>query len=245
MQVIKGATPVAPKLIIHGLPGSGKSTLASKLKNPVFLDFEGGLSFIDCVRTPQIDNDVTFRTYLVELINAAKNGKREYDTVVIDSIDWAIRLLEEQAAGIRGKDERTGQKFKNLTATLNKANGGYGNGAQYLINLVRSELIPGLSMLNSLGYSICLVAHSTRKTIMGEDGIDIDRIAPKIHDKVFEVFNEWADDIFYLHNENGERYLTLEGDDNILAKNRQGLSGSVKLSDVDINELLITKKGNK
>lgn len=245
MKVIKGTTPVAPKLIIHGLPGSGKSTLASKLKNPVFLDFEGGLSFIDCTRTSQIDDDVTFKTYLVELINAAKNGKREYDTVVIDSIDWAMRLLEEQAAGIRGKDERTGQKFKNLTATLNKANGGYGNGAQYLINLVRSELIPGLSMLNSLGYSICLVAHSTRKTIMGEDGIDIDRIAPKIHDKVFEVFNEWADDIFYLHNENGERYITLEGDDNILAKNRQGLSGSVKLSDVDINELLITKKGNE
>ena len=242
MQIISGVTPTAPKLIIHGLSGSGKSTLASKLKNPVFLDFEGGLNFIGCARTPQITDDVTFRTYLVELINAAKKDKREYDTIVIDSIDWAMRLLEEQAAGIRGKDERTGEKFKNLTATLNKANGGYGNGAQYLINLVRSELIPGLSMLNSLGYSVCLVAHSTRKTIMGEDGIDIDRIAPKIHDKVFDVFDEWADDIFYLHSENGERYLTLEGDENILAKNRQGLHGTVKLADVDINKLLTTKK---
>lgn len=246
MKLIKGITPVAPKLIIHGLPGSGKSTLAAKLKNPIFLDFEGGLSFIDCVRTSQIDNDVTFRAHLAELIHAVDNGKeREFDTIVIDSIDWAIRLLEEQAAGIRGKDERTGQPFKNLTATLNKANGGYGNGAQYLVNLVRSQLIPGLSALNKLGYSICLVAHSTRKTIMGEDGIDIDRIAPKIHDKVFEVFNEWADDIFYLYNENGERYLTVEGDDNILAKNRQGLTGTMKLADVDINELLQPQKGDK
>ena len=245
LKVIKGITPVAPKLIIHGLPGSGKSTLASKLKNPIFLDLEGGLSFIDCARTPQIDNDETFRAYIVDLINAAKAGNREYDTVVIDSIDWAIRLLEEQAAGIRGQDPKTGKKFKNLTATLNKANGGYGNGAQYLVNLVRSELIPGLSFLNKLGYSICLVAHSTRKTIMGEDGIDIDRIAPKIHDKVFEVFNEWADDIFYLRNDNGERYLALEGDENILAKNRQGYTGEVKLSDVDINELLTTIKKEK
>lgn len=80
---------------------------------------------------------------------------------------------------------------------------------------------------------------------MGGDGIDIDRIAPKIHDKVFEVFNEWADDIFYLRNEDGERYLTLEGDENILAKNRQGLTGEVKLSEVDINDLLTMTKKEK
>ena len=31
MQVIKQATPTAPKLMIYGLSGVGKSTLASKL----------------------------------------------------------------------------------------------------------------------------------------------------------------------------------------------------------------------
>ena len=245
MEIIRGITPTAPKLIIHGLPGSGKSTLASKLKNPIFLDFEGGLNFIDCARTPQITDDETFAARLVELYRAAKAGKKEFDTVVIDSIDWAMRLVEEQASGVTVRDPKTNQITKNLTATLNKANGGYGNGNQYLINLVRSQLIPRLSNLNNLGYSVCLVAHSTRKTVMGGDGIDIDRIAPKIHDKVFDVFNEWADDIFYLRNENGERYLTLEGDDNVLAKNRQHLVGEVKLSDVDINDLLMPKTAKK
>lgn len=244
MEVIRGVSPKATKLIIHGLPGSGKSTLASKLKNPIFLDFEGGLNYIDCVRTKQIQDDETFSSYLVELFKKGEANKREYDTVVIDSIDWAMRLVEEHAAGVV-TTTTDGRKIKNLTATLNKANGGYGNGAQYLINLVRSELIPRLSKLSGLGYSVCLVAHSTRKTLMGGDGIDIDRIAPKIHDKVFEVFNEWADDIFYLRNEDGERYLTLEGDENILAKNRQGLTGEVKLSEVDINDLLTMTKKEK
>jgi hypothetical protein len=155
-----------------------------------------------------------------------------------------MRLLEEQAAGVKIKDIKSGKLVLNLTATLNKANGGYGNGAQYLINLVRSQLIPRLSALNNLGYSVCLIAHSARKTIMGGDGVDIDRIAPKIHDKVFDVFNEWADDIFYLRNENGKRYLTLEGDDNILAKNRQGYTGEIELNDdTDINKMLEMKGG--
>lgn len=245
MKIIEGPTPVAPKLIIHGLPGAGKSSLAARLKKPIFLDLEGGLNFIDCVRTPQLTSDEALSACIVELINAARDGKRVYDTVVIDSIDWAMRLLEEQAAGVKIKDIKSGKLVLNLTATLNKANGGYGNGVQYLINLVRSQLIPRLSALNNLGYSVCLIAHSARKTIMGGDGVDIDRIAPKIHDKVFDVFNEWADDIFYLRNENGKRYLTLEGDDNILAKNRQGYTGEIELNDdTDINKML-EMKGDK
>lgn len=244
MEVVRGITPTAPKLIIHGLPGSGKSTLASKLKNPLFLDFEGGLNYIDCARTRQIMDDETFSTYLTELYRKGKDGQREFDTIVIDSIDWAMRILEEHAAGVITKDDR-GQVKKDLKATLNKANGGYGGGTFHLINLVRSELIPRLSKLNGFGYGVCLVAHSTRKNLMDADGIDIDRIAPKIHDKVMDVFNEWADDIFYLKNVNGERYLVLEGDDNILAKNRQHLTGEVKLADIDINDILMPQKGEK
>ena len=55
------------------------------------------------------------------------------------------------------------------------------------------------------------------------------------------VFVEWCDNVFYLKNINGERILVLEGDDNVLAKNRLNLTGEVKLVDTDINKLLIPK----
>lgn len=245
IPVITGVTPTAPKLILHGLSGAGKSTLAAKLKNPIFLDFEGGLNYIDCVRTPLIKNDVAFGMVVASLLNDAKAGKREYDTVVIDSIDWAVRLFEEVASGVIETDNKGTVIKKDLKSTLNKANGGYGGGSVHLVNIIRSDFLPRLSSLVEVGYGVCLIAHSERKSIMDAEGIDTDRIAPKIHDKVVDPFIEWADDVFYMKNDNGVRTLVLEGDSNILAKNRQGLTGEVNVDEIDINELLTMKKGNK
>ena len=231
MKVISGITPTAPKIMIHGLAGSGKSTLAAKLKKPIFLDFEGGLNYIDCQRTEQITDLDTFYAYLVELFRATE---REYDTIVIDSADWLVRKITEKAAGI-DKDH--------LDVTLNKSNGGYGNGKLVLINHVRTKLLPTLVALNKKGYGICLVAHSERKDLMDADGVDTTRITPKIDANTMEVMVEWCDDVFYLKKaEDGTRTLVLDGDDNVLAKNRLGLHGEVNLDDIDINKLLIPKK---
>lgn len=231
MQIIKGPVYTAPKLLLYGMSGAGKSTLAATLKNPLFLDFEGGANLIGVDRTPQyLDIDV-FYTDMVELYRKGAAGKREYDTLVIDSADWMVRKIVEKAAGI---------DKNNLSETLNKSNGGYGNGTQVLINHIRTKLLPMLVALNTVGYGVCLIAHTERKTLMDEDGFNIDRITPKIDEKTMNVFVEWVDSVFYLRKgADGERTLQLDGDDNILAKNRQGLTGTVKVADINLNELLV------
>lgn len=233
MNIISGITPTQPKLMLYGLAGVGKSVLASKLKRPIFLDFEGGLNYIDCDRTEQITDLDTFYAYLVELYRAKEH---QYDTIVIDSADWLVRKVVEKAAGI-SKD--------NLEMTLNKSNGGYGNGKQTLENQIRTRLLPTLVALNKKGYGICLIAHAERKDIMDSDGVDTERITPKIDTNTMNVFVEWVDNVFYLKKDaNGERVLVLDSDMTALAKNRLGLSGEVKLSEIDINKLL-TPKANK
>lgn len=234
MQVLKGQTLTAPKLMLYGLSGVGKSSLAAKLKNPLFLDFEGGLNYLGVDRTPQYLDLDEFYKDLIELYRKAEAGKREYDTIVIDSVDWLVRKVVEKAAGI---DKH------NLTETLNRSNGGYGNGKQVLENQIRTMLLPLLVSLNKQGYGICLVAHAERKDLMDADGVDTERIAPKIDVNTMNTFVEWCDNVFYLKNIDGERYLVLEGDSNVLAKNRLDLTGEVKLADVDINKLLMPKGG--
>ncbi len=236
MQILKGQELTAPKFMIYGLSGVGKSSLAAKLKNPLFLDFEGGLNYLGVDRSAQYVNLDDFYTDIVELYHKAKDGKREYDTIVIDSVDWLVRKTVEKAAGI---DKNS------LEMTLNKSNGGYGNGKAVLENHIRSKLLPWLVILNKYGYGICLIAHADRKTLMDEDGIDTDRVAPKIDVNTMNIFVEWCDNVFYLKkNSSGERTLILDGDDNVLAKNRLNLHGEVNLADIDINKLL-TPKGDK
>ena len=237
MQVIKQATPTAPKLMIYGLSGVGKSTLASKLKNPIFIDMEGGLNYMDVDRTPTLTSYTSALKALGELFNAAEAGKREYDTIVIDSIDWLVRKVVEKAAGI--------DKNK-LDETLNRSNGGYGNGKQVLENHIRTYLLPFLVKLNKQGYGICLIAHADRKVLMSPDGSDIEQIAPRIDVNTMNTFVEWCDNIFFLKKDiSGERVLLLESDNVALAKNRLGLTGEVKLSDIDINKLLMPQGKEK
>lgn len=237
MKVIKQATPTAPKLMIYGLSGVGKSTLASKLKNPIFIDMEGGLNYMNVDRTPTLTKVDEFYTVLAELYNTAKDGKREYDTIVIDSADWLVRKVVEKAAGI--------DKTK-LDETLNRSNGGYGNGKQVLENHIRTKLLPMLVLLNKQGYGICLIAHADRKTLMSSEGNDVEQITPKIDVNTMNVFVEWCDNVFYLKKDiAGERILVLESDDVALAKNRLSLTGEVKLSETDINKLLMPQGKEK
>lgn len=231
MELIRGITPTAPKILLYGLSGAGKSSLAAKLKNPIFLDIEGGLNFIDCVRTPQITSLKSFYEYLRGLYNTEK---REFDTIVIDSADWLVRLTTEQAAGI---------DRNNLEMTLNKSNGGYGNGKQVLENHIRTKLLPTLVAMNTKGYGICLIAHAESKTMMDADGVNSEQITPKIDANTMSVFVEWVDNVLYLKKDaEGKRTLVFESDDVALAKNRLGLTGEKDLSEIDINKLLTMKE---
>lgn len=231
LDIIEGVTLSAPKVMFYGLSGAGKSTLASRLKNPLFLDFEGGLNYLGVKRTKQYQDLDKFYKDLADLYRAEK---REFDTLVIDSTDWMMRLVLEKTAGITAHT---------LEETLNRSNGGYGNGKQVLENHVRTKLLPMLVLLNKKGYGICLVSHAEQKHMMDADGVDVEQIAPKIDPITMNVFVEWCDNVFYLKKTaDGKRVVVVDGDGTALAKNRLGKTGEFDVDEIDINEILKPKE---
>lgn len=227
MKVLTQATPTSPKFMVYSLPGMGKTSLASKMEKSLIVDIEGGANYLDTPRTEQITSLDEFYEVMVELW---KTPKREYDYIVIDTVDWLVRLMVEKVAGINKQ---------HLDETLNRSNGGYGNGKQVLENHVRTRLLPMLVEMNKKGYGICLLAHADKKEMLDSDGTTIEQITPKIDPNTLNAFVEWCDAIFYLKkNIKGDRILQLESDSVALAKNRTGMRGEVNLSETDVNKIL-------
>lgn len=239
--IIKEAQPHKQKLMLVGLSGVGKSTLASQLSRPLFIDVEGGLNMMDVARTPTIKRYVQAVQVLNEIHKCAKNYRKDYDTIVVDSIDWLVRRAEEHASKTITIDEK-GVEHKDMSANIHTANGGYGKGMKELENHLRTELMPALQLLVDDGFGICLIAHADQKELMDQDGFTITKITPAIGDRFMEAWVQWCDDVFYLKNENGKRTLLLEGTSTVLAKNRLGRTGEVDLSETTIQEVLKPKE---
>ena len=226
-EIITEPTPTAPKMMIYGRSGVGKTTLASQLKNSLIIDLEGGSNYLSTPRTKLITNVEKVYEILAELYRAPE---RKFDMICFDSVDWLVTRITQQVAGT---DKR------HLDATLNKSNGGFGNGKQVLKNHIMARFIPTLDALNSKGYGICLVAHTETKNLSDDEGVMVEKFAPKIDENTMNTFLEWCDNVFYLKKDiNDDRVLVLEGDSTAVAKNRLGLTGEVKLKDNDINDII-------
>lgn len=239
-NIITKAQPHQSKTMVYALSGVGKSTLASQMEKPLFIDIEGGVNNMDVPRTPTIGFYTSFIKVVNDLHAEAAKYLKDYQTLVVDSMDWLVRKAEEHASGVRTVNGT--EVVTDMTATIGKANGGYGNGNKQLENHIRAEVLPALQLLVDDGFAICLIAHADQKDLMDAEGYRVAKVSPAIGERVMEPIVQWCDNVFYLRNDGGERKLLLEGTPTILAKNRLGLTGEVSLSDTTIKKILVPKK---
>jgi len=209
----------APKGIVYSSPGAGKTTFGASADKPIIIDCENGAAHVRCARTPYL---ATWRE-IQPWLDALAAGGHEYQTVVIDSVDWLLRRIEEQVAGVDGTP--TG-----MQQTLNRSHGGYGNGRQVLKNYVYQYLLPTLDRLVNQGVAVLLLAHATRRTITTIDGIEIEKSAPEIHPDLANTIIEWSDFVGAIRLVGHERELILHETPQLVAKNRYGISEILPLS---------------
>lgn len=182
MQLLTGKIKQAQRLVIYGPEGIGKTTLASQFPKPVFIDTEGGTAHMAEVTRfpkPKTWQDV------VDAISRLNREDHEFETVIVDTIDWAEELLVEHVCKAHGKSGV--EDF------------GYGKGYTYLKEEFR-QFLRALDSLRDKGLHVVLVAHAQIKKFEEPDAAGAyDRYELKLSKQCAPLMKEWSDALLFVN----------------------------------------------
>ncbi|MFM7168852.1 MAG: AAA family ATPase [Planctomycetaceae bacterium] len=223
------------------------STLGANCPAPIFIQTEDGLSEIDCDKFPVATNF----DEVVGYINTLLHEQHEYQTLVIDSLDWLERLIWDDLC-----------RQYNVTS-IEKVDGGYAKG--YTHALVHWRHL--LALLNRLrqerGMIIVGIAHAKVEKFEDPEATAYDRYSPRLHKHACSLVCEWADAVLFatrkirvqteeagfnrkrgvahsVGKDGGERILRTIGGPACVAKNRFGLPEQLPLSWPSLMDALST-----
>lgn len=184
MNITRGKVQKAKKVVIYGPEGIGKSTFASQFPKPVFIDTEGSTNGMDIVRTDKPTSWELLKSYVRELGNSG-----EFQTIIIDTIDWAEQLCIESICAAHQK--KGIEDF------------GYGNGYVY----EKEEMGKFLNSLQDIvdkGINVVLTAHAQLRKFEQPDELGAyDRwelkLGKKTSSQISPLVKEWADMVLFAN----------------------------------------------
>ena len=177
MKIIKGKQQRPQRVVIYGVESVGKTTFASKFPSPLFLDIEGGSNHLAVDRVA-----VSSWKELGECIQEA--SRTDYETVVIDSADWAERLAVEDLLATNKK-----QSVEDF---------GFGKGWVMAAEKV-SRFLTALDALIDAGKHVVVLAHSkVQRTEPPDILAAYDRYELKLSKQSSPLVKEWADELWFF-----------------------------------------------
>ena len=185
MNISTGRQNKPIKAVIYGPEGIGKSTFASKFPAPLYIDTEGSTSRMDVARTDTPTSLAMLRSMLVEL----SDNNHGYQTLVLDTADWAEKLCIQEVCSKNGKSGI--EDF------------GYGKGYTYAYE----EMARMLNVLTDIwehGMNVVITAHATiRKFEQPDEMGAYDRWELKLINSpkcnVCAMVKEWADMVLFAN----------------------------------------------
>ncbi len=241
-QIERGKKVCPPRFLVYGVEGVGKSSLASRTPHPIFIQTEDGLGQIDCHKFPL----ATSFDEVIAALGALFSEQHEYQTVVIDSLDWLERLVWDAVCRDFG------------VKSIEKVDGGYGKGYVHSLAYWR-KLLDGLIALHSQRrLMVLLLAHAKVERFEDPESTGYDRYSPRLHKHACALLTEWVDAVLFatrkvrvetqdagfnrergiahpIGKDGGERILRTVGGPACVAKNRYSLPAELPL---DWNALL-------
>jgi hypothetical protein len=177
MKITTGKQTRAQRVVLYGVESVGKSTFAAQFPRPLFLDIEQGTSHLDVDRC-----DIGSWKQLTDALTEAK--ATDYQTIVVDSADWAERLCVED-----------------LLATSKKTSiedFGFGKGWVMVAERM-SRMLASIDTLIDAGKHVVLIAHSRIVKFEAPDALaPYDRYELKLSKQSSPLLKEFADELWFL-----------------------------------------------
>ena len=177
MKITKGKQQRAQRVVIYGVESVGKSTFAAKFPSPLFLDVEGGTAHLDTDRA-----EIKSALELDEALTACKTA--DYKTIIVDSADWAERLVLEHM----------------LSTDKKKSVEDYGYGKGFVMLAEKfSRLLSVADQLIAAGKNVVFIAHSKVQRVEPPDLMSAyDRFELKLTKQSAPLLKEWADELWFF-----------------------------------------------
>jgi hypothetical protein len=180
-SISRGQRIGPPRLIIYGPHGVGKNTFAASAPNPIFIPLEEGQGALDVASFPLL------KSYgeVLEALGTLYTGEHEFQTVVIDSLDWLEPLIWRETCTRSG--------WSNIEEP------GWGKGYTEADNVWR-EFFDGLVALRETKQmSVVLTAHCEIKKFNDPNTESYDRYQIKLHSRGSAIAQEWADGVLFAN----------------------------------------------
>jgi energy-coupling factor transporter ATP-binding protein EcfA2 len=179
IEIKRGKISRSQKVVLYGPEGVGKSTLASQMPSPVFLDTEGSTAQLDVARVEVRD----WQTLLAAV--AEIHRMPEFQTLVLDTADWAERLAVN--AVLQNGSKKSIEDF------------GYGKG-WVMVSEEFNRLLTALDGGVRGGKHVVLLAHSKVVRFAAPDlAGEHDRYELKMSKQTTPLVKEWADAILFAN----------------------------------------------
>ena len=236
-SIVTGSRVKPPKVVLYGVGGIGKTTWAAGAPNPIFLFTEEGQGILDLPRFELRAKDPVLKTWqdLIACLDSLYTEKHDYNTVVLDTLDFAEPLLWQYTATKHGKEDI--EAF------------GYGKGYVYAVDEARILTQRLDALRNDRNMAVICICHSETKRFESPEAESYDRYKLRLHDRLANYIHDWSDALLFANYKAhivkdketfnrerkravgvGERVIYTQERPAYWAKNRYGLPPEIPLS---------------
>jgi hypothetical protein len=186
-SIATGQRLKAPKITLYGVGGIGKTTFAASAPNPIYIFTEEGQGRLDVPRfEPQPDKPVVQSwEQIMDCVYALHEQEHSYQTVVLDTLDFAEPMLWRYTAAKHNQD--------------NIESFGYGKGYLHACDEARMLLQWLDALRNDKGMAVVLLAHSDTKKYDAPDHEPYDRYKLRLHDRLANLVHDWSDAMLFAN----------------------------------------------